>query len=54
METILVHAQLSAVLARVWESSTLMGYFWEHEVAVFFFLEPVYLLNIFLGIHKNI
>lgn len=53
METVLVHAQLSAVSERVWESSTLVDYFWEHEVAdwvfffFFFFLEPVYLLNIF-------
>lgn len=53
METVLVHAQLSAVLERVWESSTLMDYFWEHEVADFFLRASLFAAY-FVGIDKNI
>lgn len=53
METILVDAQLSAVSERVWESSTLMDYFWEHEVADFF-LRTCLFAEYFLSIDKNI
>lgn len=64
METVLVRAQLSAVSERVWESGTLMDYFWEHEVAdcfffvclffIFcFFLRTCLFAEYFLGIDKK-
>lgn len=59
METVLVHAQLSAVSERVWESGTLMDYFWEHEVADCFFFVCLFFIfcclfaEYFLGIDKK-